>query len=59
MYDKYLQKPTSEGLLPYWSYVFPKDFLDRENPSGINPGYKNFAENFIKMMEELYNSETI
>lgn len=59
MYDKYLQKPTSEGLLPYWSYVFPKDFLDRENPSGINPGYKNFAESFIKMMEELYNSETV
>lgn len=54
MKDKFLQKPTKEGLLPYWNKVFPKDFLERHNPSGINPGYKENADNFRELMEELY-----
>jgi len=54
MEDKYLMKPTPEALLPFWSRVFPKDFLDRENPSGINSGYKSLAEKFVKMMQELF-----
>ena len=54
MKDKFLQKPTKEALLPYWNKVFPKDFLNRSNPSGINPGYKDNADNFVNMMEQLY-----
>lgn len=54
MNDKFLQKPTKEALLPYWNKVFPKDFLNRNNPSGINPGYKDNADKFTKIMEELY-----
>lgn len=54
MVDKYLQKPTPEALLSYWSSVFPKDFLERENVSGINPGYKSLADKFVKLMNELY-----
>ena len=54
MKDKFLQKPTKEALLPYWNKVFPKDFLERNNPSGINPGYKENADNFKDLMTELY-----
>lgn len=54
MTDKFMQKPTKEALLPYWSKVFPKDFLTRDNVSGINPGYKQFADQYTKMMEDLY-----
>lgn len=54
MYDKYLMKPTSQGLLPYWSTVFPKDFLERDNIYGINPGYKKAADKFIEMMNKLF-----
>ncbi len=53
--DKYLMKPTPEGMLSYWSSVFPKDFLVRENHSGINPGYKNFADKFVQIMQELFS----
>ena len=45
MYDKYLMKTTPEALLSYWSRVFPRDFLDREDTIGITPGYKKPAEN--------------
>lgn len=54
MEDKYLMKTTPEAMLSYWSRVMPKGFLDRNNKSGINPGYKEFADNFVKMMDELY-----
>lgn len=54
MHDKYLQKPTPEALLSYWSFVFPKDFLERENVSGINPGYKSLADKFVNLMNELF-----
>ncbi len=54
MKDKFLLKPSKEALLPYWSKVFPKDFLERDNQNGINPGYKVMAEKFIKMIKELY-----
>ena len=57
MQDKFLQKPTKEALLPYWSKVFPKDFLSRDNVSGINPGYKSFADRYTKMMEDLYSKQ--
>lgn len=56
MNDKYLMKTTPEALLPYWSRVFPKGFLDRTNKSGINPGYKDLADNYVKMMNDLYDS---
>lgn len=54
MEDKYKMKTTAEALLPYWSRVFPKDFLDRTDKSGINPGYKDLAQNYIQMMQELF-----
>ena len=57
MHDKYLMKPTPEGLLPYWSTVFPKDFLERDNIYGINPGYKKAADKFVKMMNKLFPNE--
>lgn len=57
MHDKYLMKPTSEGLLPYWSTVFPKDFLERDNIYGVNPGYKKAADKFVKMMHKLFPKE--
>lgn len=52
--DKFLLKPTPEALLPYWSKVFPKDFLVRDNQNGINSGYKVAADKFIDMINELY-----
>ena len=57
MYDKYLMKPTKEALLPYWSRVFPKDFLSREDKNGYTPGYKSLAEKFVNMINELYPKE--
>jgi len=54
MLDKFLMKTTPEALLSYWSKVFPKDFLSRDNKSGINSGYKEAADKFTKMMNELY-----
>lgn len=54
MEDKYLMKPTKEGLLPFWSRVFPKGFLDRTDKSGINSGYKDLAQEYIETMQELY-----
>ena len=54
MNDKYLMKPTPQALLSFWSTVFPKDFLERDNVYGINPGYKKAADNFVSMMKELY-----
>lgn len=54
MKDKYEMKNTPEALLPFWSRVFPKDFLNNSNKSGINPGYRDLAENYIKMMEEIF-----
>ena len=57
MYDKFLQKTTPEAMLPYWSKVFPKDFLERDNKTGINPGYKELADNFIKIMNDLYPNQ--
>ena len=56
MKDKYLMKTTAEALLPYWSRVFPKGFLERTDKSGINPGYKDLADNYIDMMNKLYDS---
>lgn len=53
--EKYLQKPTPEGLLPFWNKVFPRDFLTRENKSGINPGYKSLADKFTDMMQNLFS----
>ena len=47
-------KPTPEGLLSYWSTIFPKDFLDRDNVYGINSGYKKAADKFVQMMNKLY-----
>ena len=55
MMDKFLMLPSKEALTNYWSRVFPKDFLERDNISGINPGYKKAADNFVKMMEDLYS----
>lgn len=55
MDDKYLMKTTPEALLPYWSRVFPKGFLDRNNKSGINPGYKDLADNYVNLMTELFS----
>ena len=49
-------KTTPEALLPFWSRVFPKGFLERTDKSGINPGYKDLADNFIKMMNELFSN---
>lgn len=57
MEDKYLMKPTPEAMLPYWSTVFPKDFLERDNISGINPGYKKAADKFVEMMNKLFPNE--
>ena len=54
MEDKYKMKTTAEALLPFWSRVFPKDFLSRTEKTGINPGYKDLADNFIKMMDDLF-----
>lgn len=59
MQDKYLMKTTPEALLPFWSRVFPKGFLERTDKSGINPGYKDLADNFIKMMNELFSNNKI
>lgn len=53
-YDKFLMKTTPEALLSFWSRVFPKDFLTRENQNGVNPGYKSLADKFIQMMKDLY-----
>ena len=57
MKDKFLMKTTPEALLPYWSRVFPKDFLTRDNQSGINPGYKSLADKFVQMMRDLYSGK--
>lgn len=57
MKDKFLMKTTPEALLPYWSRVFPKDFLTRDNQSGINPGYKSLADKFVQMMKDLYSGK--
>ena len=57
MMDKFLMKTTPEALLPYWSRVFPKDFLTRDNQSGINPGYKSLADKFVQMMRDLYSGK--
>lgn len=54
MRDKFLLKATPEALLPFWSKVFPKDFLVRDNQSGINSGYKVAADKFVDMINELY-----
>lgn len=54
MEDKFLMKTTQEALLPFWSRVFPKDFLNRENHSGINAGYKKEADKFVELMNKLY-----
>jgi hypothetical protein len=54
MEDKFMQKATPEALLPFWCKVFPKDFLSRDNVSGINPGYKDFADRYTHMMNDLY-----
>jgi 4-alpha-glucanotransferase len=55
MEDKYLQRPTPEALLSYWCKVFPKDFLSRENKSGINPGYRSLADKFVATMQDLFS----
>lgn len=34
-----------------------KDFLERDNISGINPGYKVAAEKFVKLMIDLFPEE--
>ena len=52
--DKYLMKPSPVGQLPIWSRVFPKDFLTRENHSGINAGYRNRAQAFVDTMQKLF-----
>lgn len=54
MEDKYKMKTTAEALLPFWSRVFPKDFLSRTDKTGINPGYKDLADDYIKMMDDLF-----
>lgn len=54
MMDKFLMKTTPEALLNFWSKVFPKDFLERDNKSGINPGYKEAADKFTAIMKSLY-----
>lgn len=54
MEDKYKMKTTAEALLPFWSRVFPKDFLSRTEKTGINPGYKDLADDYIKMMDDLF-----
>ena len=54
MKDKYLMKPIPQALLSFWSTVFPKDFLERDNIYGVNPGYKKAADDFVSMMNELY-----
>lgn len=54
MEDKYKMKTTAEALLPFWSRVFPKDFLTRTDKSGINPGYKDLADDYVKMMDDLF-----
>lgn len=54
MHDKYLMKATPEALTPFWNRVFPKDFLERDNINGINPGYKKAANRFVNMMKKLY-----
>ncbi len=55
--DKFLMKTTPEALLPYWSRVFPKNFLERNSESGINSGYKNLADKFVEIMQSLYPKE--
>ena len=57
MYDKFLQKPTATALLDYWCKVFPKDFLTRDNESGIEPGYLKAVNRFKQIMDELYPEE--
>ncbi len=57
MEDKYLMKTSPEALLPFWSRVFPKNFLNRTDKSGINPGYKDLAEDYINLMNELFSNE--
>lgn len=57
MYDKYLMKTTPEALLSYWSRVFPRDFLDREDTIGITPGYKKPAEKFVELMNKMFGKE--
>lgn len=52
-HDKYLMKTTPEALLPFWSRVFPKDFLSRDDMGGINAGYKKAADKFVEMMQKL------
>lgn len=54
MMDKFLMKTTPEALLSFWSRVFPKDFLERDNKSGINPGYKEAADKYTAIMKSLY-----
>lgn len=56
-HDRYLMKTTPEALLPFWSRVFPKDFLNRDDMGGINPGYKKAADKFVEMMQNLTSNE--
>ncbi len=55
MADKYLMKSSKEALQGYWNFVFPKGFLERTNKSGINPGYKDRLDAFVKMMSDLFS----
>lgn len=52
--DKFLQKTSTEALLPFWSKVFPKGFLNRVQEDGFNPGYAKKAGEYIKTMQKLF-----
>jgi len=52
--DRFLMKQTRDGQFNFWSNRFAKGFLDRDDKSGINAGYKERAQNFVNMMQKLF-----
>ncbi|MFZ5986535.1 MAG: 4-alpha-glucanotransferase [Bacillota bacterium] len=57
--DKWYMKNTIDGLFNYWGRQFPKGFLTRDDKGGMYPGYKQNADQYISLMQELYPSEVL
>jgi hypothetical protein len=55
--NKWNMKNTIDGLFNYWGKQFPKGFLTRDDKGGIFPGYKERADLYIAMMNDLFPDE--
>jgi hypothetical protein len=55
--DKFFMKQGKEAEFNFWGTTFPKGFLDRDDESGITPGYKKRADTFVNNMKTLFPPE--